>query len=442
MTTQIGRAALSLENIPDISFNGDQITLGGRFTHGTAAQLLAARDQIRGLCPNPDGTIVPILLGKDSSLNGFYNVTSATVDVGQGALDPYDPVRNATWQVQATRLPDFQMPGVELDLWGGFLTGNGIGAAKTDAIPWVAFSDKALDLALDSTIWTSQGSKTLGDGSNLSTFTTSVDGFQHARVPFAVRPESWYLGSCQMEWSYDGGATWTPLTSRQLPNTYQGGAHPAAMWRMTNQNIRVTQHGGAGNPQIDLQFFVGSWSAHTKTINLLHSNPATGTLFDVITSLSVTRYTPEILALRLGVASQTGSPNFTQHAYSIDLVLRRGAAFLEVGFQQVIPNLSDTIGLSLATTETSTTISALPAGVHSGVTASSFDSDGNYYIIASSDSVSTDTTHCGISKALAGGATLEHVQMLVGYTTPASTAAPLGAMLGDFHAETRFVGRL
>jgi len=440
VTLTIGRIGLdgSLGEPSSLTYVGDQVTLAGTAKGLSSSQWQALRDQFRGLI-NPDGVVVPITSVNDSSINGFYSVDS----VSPPPMDPNGQYGGwFNWQVQATRIPDSQMPGVELDLWGGFLTGNGIGAAKTDAIPWVAFSDKALDLALDSTIWTSQGSKTLGDGSNLSTFTTSVDGFQHARVPFAVRPESWYLGSCQMEWSYDGGATWTPLTSRQLPNTYQGGAHPAAMWRMTNQNIRVTQHGGAGNPQIDLQFFVGSWSAHTKTINLLHSNPATGTLFDVITSLSVTRYTPEILALRLGVASQTGSPNFTQHAYSIDLVLRRGAAFLEVGFQQVIPNLSDTIGLSLATTETSTTISALPAGVHSGVTASSFDSDGNYYIIASSDSVSTDTTHCGISKALAGGATLEHVQMLVGYTTPASTAAPLGAMLGDFHAETRFVGRL
>ena len=441
MTLTIGRIGLdgSLGEPSSLTYVGDQVTLAGTAKGLSSSQWQALRDQFRGLI-NPDGVVVPITSVNDSSINGFYSVDS----VSPPPMDPNGQYGGwFNWQVQATRIPDSQMPGVELDLWGGFLTGNGIGAAKTDAIPWAALPVSAVDVALDPSIWSTlasggfSGVVSGADRRDVQLFQSSVDGFQHDRIAWAAQPGSWYDGACVFEWSYDGGSTWTPMTGRQLPPF----APLAPAWRITNQFMQVTQPAAATAAQLNFQHWVPSGAPHwstAKTVDLLHSNPATGNIFG-ISSITITRYTEAIITVRLGLTYGIASLGFPIHYYSVDLVLRRGSPFLEIGFQQVVPNLSGTVGLVVDPAQSSTAISALPGSTHSGIITNS-----DAFIIASSDAVTNDTTNGGISKSITGGATPQHVQMLAGYQIDSSvpTAQLLQMILGTFHAETRFVGRL
>lgn len=385
MTLQIGR--ITLDNPMRQYQAGNLFGFEGWINDTDINAVKALRQGLVGHVGNVDEPVVPVVASYDSHLDGFYRVRAAEVEIAEGghALKVY------RWFAELERVSDYSAPLVESILVAPTVRTNGSSVA--DGIDWHAIPDsmyaQSYDVGQD--IPSPAGLlDTENEGANSiahirRTSGTNID-LEDATALYYSKVDDWYDGACLLEYDYTGSGDWYPVVGRQVRNFTAIG--DPDRWRLGNGILRVV-HGTSNDTELEVSRWLQGSSAYStaKTFELGDgSAPSTATTRGTV---SVLRNSPEIVTIRIG-ATDNGERRIT-----IDLTLKRGCPWIEVVFGCRYTSGLNGFGIQMAESETTEDLdnpTAFSGLEDAGIKATSADGDGLYYFLASSGTVTLNTS--------------------------------------------------
>lgn len=354
-TLSIGRIGLDLDLDPAsirITAAYDRtIVITGEIAPASAAEAITIRNELYRMT-EIEGLILPVVFSSDPTLNGYYRLVSAMVDVIETSLSGWYPFSIALDRVGADSRIAIQARTV-----GGLRVNEHSITTGTyeplSVAPPGFFTHDHAGLA-----WTSF-TRTTDDG-NVTCF--QITDFDVDPI-FSLPVANYYKGGAKAEI----GTTLRVLAGLDCENLPKN-------WRIGNGLIRVTPN--ATNGRLEVSHYDGtSW----ETAKIYQFKIA-GTEVGDWQSVSVMKNDPSIVVIRL----QAG----TTSRLTLDLTLKRGHRIVE---GRVNRDVSSTFEVLRNTTEAATAITG-------GIRATSNDGDGNRYVIASNEVPgSKDTTNGGIT---------------------------------------------
>jgi len=368
MTLTIGRCGLDVthDNVQSIDDSGDRVQIQGWLYTSSLADAKVLRQQLLGHVNNPDEPVVPVTWSSDSSLDGFYRVTGASVGA-QHEQRNYDNFI-FPFSVDLERVDGTGMSALaECNQVVALRTNpHGITTGSWLPLPWLQ------DVGIDSfirngttSVYMSGTVARSGENSGLwmsSDSTPSIfpgTGFSQILLPAS----SWYTGGCRVE----VGSSFRYAVGRQI-------VRDLTNWRISNGLVRVIANASAG-AQIDVQWHNGtSWSS-TKSFAVTLSGSAYTTYTAAPTSMHILRNSPERVTIRVVSAGTV----------FIDLSIRRGSRIVEVNATESTGINASSWGVKRTSTEASTALTG-------GIRATSNDGDTNRFVLsgAGSNAITTD----------------------------------------------------
>ena len=345
--------------------------LDGVVQCSSAAQMKAVRQNVLGL-GEIDEPVVPVVFSDDSDFDGFYEVTSSSVDTAQ----EWVAQNRVRWSVSLARLPDYALPQIEAQLFGGF-------RANSHAItptPELWFPNTVYNVAWSvSTGVSFAGPRTCADGTTVGLFgrSSSTSAAERTVLRYAIAPANWYDGACRVEVSY--GGTYYPVVGR---NPYS--LLSSTGWRITNGRLRVAPSSTAGRLDVSIYDTAGAtWE--TTTFKLYTSSAASD--IDSVLTFAVLKNAPDEVVVRVGLReSITGAaPSTLRH--TLDITLRRGAHHAEFYWT------CDT-GTTLGYVKPNSAIASTT--LTGGIRATANDAAGNRYVIYTPRAKTNDLVNGGL----------------------------------------------
>ena len=358
----IGRVGLDVvvSEIESLGFSGDALSLSGVLLADTLNDVKVLRQQLVGYVGNGDEEIVPVTWDEDSTLDGFYRVTSVEV-----STVPASYVANwFRFSLGLERVSGYAGPLMETIVTGAVRT-NTHSITSANAVAVVGVPDAANEFY---------------DSSGEDTFTRpSADGLvrlvaadAYTRTQtFSVDPGDWYAGAARIEY----GTSYRVAVGQQIPSERE-------TWRLSNGIIRV-------RPNAD-GFAVSVFNGTTWDPEKVFALSGAGVLFgavDLAYGLRVLRNSPEecIVRIPVSIPSAILSAIGTSVRVDIDLALRRGERVVR-GFLASTADVK--WGVEASTAEAATALTG-------GIRATANDANGNRYVLSSPQAVTNDLTQGG-----------------------------------------------
>lgn len=362
MALTIGRAGKTLV-LPEPTTWDTQnglVTLTGYFQISPVTDAMRLRDQLLGYQDNWDEPIVPVTVGSEPRLTGYYRVNGVRITTDVEALNSgfvaYEVALQSVW--------GYAQPQFESIMTGALLT-NAVGAVAADAYAFHVAPAACTEYVYFATPSTS-GTRSSADGTlNLFATTGSVPS---GSIRFYLTPANFYIGACTIE----QGSPLQPVVGRS------GLQNDTVNWRLSNGLVRVTANATAG--KIDVSHWISaSWSA-VKTYKFTGTNRG---LINAITAITILRNSTEECAIRLTCTGATGTPV----PIFVDISLRRGDRLARI-YITVNTTFNDTWAVFRNSVEAATAITygAVTLG---GFRATANDGDGNRYVLLSYQAATT-----------------------------------------------------
>lgn len=377
---QIGRVGSDSDwswDVSDLAADGDRLSLSGSVMVGAVAQPAAriahVRDQIRGLAGNPDEPVVPLIWTEDTSLNGFYRVESAGVEMA-----PVSLVGGVgTWRADLVRVASSSSPLIESwTSFGGPIPHSWAAYTSTYGSYWIPSTQTSYWGSSGGAAWVvaSSPTRTTADGSIMA---RAFPGVTAASTVYAVRTQwsvpvgDWLDGAATIEANV-GGVLFAPVVGRHLPASYH-----ATGWRLSNGIIRVSpQSGGAWR--------VSVWdgAAWENTDFVLSGNSFAGD-FTAVEHVVVVRNSPEEVAVKCLLRKTTPGVGVA----TVDVVLRRGDLHATFTAQTTDSLSSDSWRMRASSAVAATVVT--DGGVTIGIRQTTAVS-GNRWVLTSDHAVTAD----------------------------------------------------
>lgn len=363
MTLTIGRCGLDVthDNVQSIDDSGDRVQIQGWLYTSSLADAKVLRQQLLGHVNNPDEPVVPVTWSSDSSLDGFYRVTGASVGA-QHEQRNYDNFifpfsvdleraapTNAVGQAQV-----FVVGGKRTNSHGITTAYQALvaGGSSSSAAASDGNSDYNKSRAGEAgTVWAYDANTELGAGTVGS-----------SRSTVAVTPANWYTFAPKLE---IGTGTKRVVAGKECDNL-------PLNWQISNGFLRVSSSGSGS--VINVEAHNGtSWSTakgyQIAAQNALASYVSLGTF----SALQILRNGPDKVTIRLS----SSMLYFTNISYParVDISLRRGARHVEILASFGATATSRTWRLLRTSAETGVALTG-------GVQANANDANGHRYVVA------------------------------------------------------------
>lgn len=346
--------------------------LDGVVQCSSAAQMKAVRQNVLGL-GEIDEPVVPVVFSDDTDFDGYYAVTSSSVD-----LSPEWTSKNRVrWFVGLQRLPDYARPQIETVMFGGF-------RANSHAITplpqlWIPNTATALYTTMSTGASAYTGSRTCEDGSVLGQVSAAGARYAAERklTQFLLSASDWYDGACRVEVNY--GGTYYPVVGR---NPYS--LLSSTGWRITNGRLRVAPSSTAG--RLDVSIYDTGGATWETTAFKFYTSGA-GSDIDSILSFAVLRNAVDEVVVRLVLQESITGTVPTTYRHTMDLTLRRGAHHVECYWTQ---DSGTNLGYVKPNTVTASTT------LTGGIRATSNDAAGNRYVIYTPRGKTNDLVNGGL----------------------------------------------
>lgn len=371
MTLQIGRWGLhhTGTEVTRWEIDGDTVDCAGWMRDSALADLKALREQGLGLNNNRDEPVVPVVWSDDTTQNGYYEVVawSCEYDLAE-TLQVNGGFYYLNWKARLRRVPGWQAPAIET-LTNGSVRTNAhfVTAADTvtfHAVPYASegFSSYSLTLSIDDAMETADGASTMrlfyDQAVNTNVFFDSAQRFY-------CPPGNYYNAACRVLVDSQH------IVGRQCTNS------PTA-WTIHNGILKV-------EPGSNGVLTVSTWEDASDAWEGFdfEFGRYTGSVWDDFTinphSVSILRNSPEVVGIRL--VYRGGYVTFNHS--TVDLWLRRGAAFVEVYFSSS-GGVTGQWGVGRATTDAGTSAT--------GGLVDTVATSGNEWALGSPSTVTKDTT--------------------------------------------------
>lgn len=414
MAITIGRVGASptLEDPQSIDFDGERLRFSGLSRASSVANALVLRDQLRGLAANIDEPVVPILFTDSTydQLEGLYRI-----DGVQARLNETDAaLGDVSWQMQATRVANYQAPVIESRVVMTWLSNSHTIASTTARHEWgIPYISTEVYPQAGSTDGT--GVLDLGDGGSLTylhylsvaaggnPFSSGVGTWQ-----WTTNLSTWYSGSCKI--TMDGNT----VVGRQAVDT-------PTSWTMSNGMVRISASATAG--AWDIEWWDGTQWDTAKAFRPF----SFGNNVDGFWHVGILRNSPEATTIRLGLSNPTG------YTVNADLTIRRGSRWVTVVFS----GTSAQWGVRRTSAEASTAVTG-------GIRATSNDASGNRFLLASQNAFTQDLTNAAIWLTTGAERSIFGIGCEVGgsgASSPWTATAQIARFFGPVHETVRVVGR-
>ena len=371
----IGRAGLepALLALSEVEFDGvSGVELGGTIRGARSlAELVAVRDQVRGLEGNRDEPVVPVVCAGDPSLDGFYRVSGSrvgsdpTMRLSTGSVLP--------WSVSLERVAGSASPVFDTRLLHAVRSGSAVTPASSDplhGVPPTTTVYRRGSNGLGSLV-----ERSIADGGSVYVSVWAGNDSQ-ANAEWQAAPDGVYRGSASVL-RVDGG-TGYPIVGKDV----DGDLDPNRGWSLSNGLVSVRPSEGLGGTAGCIT--VLSWAGSGfESANVLSFTVAASTL-DSFAAVSILRNSPEATTVRLQAERQDG-----RTFASIDITIRRGDRTV----QDVLrPSASSAMSVNNTTT-------ALGTAITGSVRVTSNDADGNRAVMTTAvgtlSTVSNPISHTG-----------------------------------------------
>jgi hypothetical protein len=400
MTMTIGRiTGLRPSNIQR---SGERVTITGAILAASATELRMRWAQIRGLAGNEDEPIVPVTWTIDTTLDGYYWVRGVSVS-------PIGPEKgvNGRFAIELERVGGgFAKPAIEVNYVMADITNpHGVTERGRIGVPNTGQEVNPFPLVFaPSYITTETGAVAL-----ISPEPIAEPLPRSGTVRYWVPPVDFYDGAATLEVLV--GATWYPVTGRQLPTNF-------TRWRLTNGWFRfgptvtatpfyMLAEGWNGSAWITVGTFErglfngGSWTRHDfgATNPTFATIPGTSTL----SVPQILRNGPETVTIR--IPQVYGFESWS---------LARGEAFVRGYYQDTAAVAS---GGSIQYGVASSTAIAVTDGVYGMVRTTA--SSGFKFFVAETVANTVDTTNARVY-ATSG---VNALNFAIGFSTPTTFGA-------------------
>lgn len=348
--------------------------LSGVVQCSSAAQMKAVRQNVLGL-GELDEPVVPVEFSDDTDFDGFYEVTSSSVDTSAEFVSK----NRVAWSVGLRRIPDYALPQIEAVLFGSFRSNSH--AITPLSLLW--FPSSAFNVyASISPSRNSFGTvtRTTDDGSVLGYYprSGSSSAAERATLQYMIGPSDWYDGACRVEVNY--GGTYYPVVGR---NPYS--LLSSTGWRITNGRLRVAPSATAG--RLDVSVYDTSGAAWETTTFKLYTSTG-GSDIDAILTFAILRNSPEEVVVRLGLQESITAVVPTKFRHTLDLTLRRGEHHVECYWTTEQGSVLGYVKPNTVTASTTLT---------GGIRATSNDAAGNRYVIYTPRGKTNDLVNGGLN---------------------------------------------
>lgn len=368
----IGRAFDGIDvDVREASWSGRQLRIAGDVYLGAVAAgsragtAAALRDRLLALADSVDEPVVPVTWSEDSTVDGWYQVTGASVDYSVASLnDGY-----ATWNcdllaVQGTpqieALTSFGVVNNDIPLTNATLASQSGGTI-------VGLPGSAVDSYGTGGTFTSRGAaqtRTSSDGT-VAIMAGSATSLPSSTLSvWTVAPADAYEGACSIRGTYGGVASQLCLGREMSP---LGGSGLV----ISNNLIRC---GFTAGGQLSIQAYdAGAWrTVGPSAFNLTATQSPSGTSSFTLncsaaSNVTVLRNAPEMASVRLVNISGTAV-----RRYWLDVTVRRGSRIVE--FVLWASDLGIRASVAPSTSTASTAITG-------GLRQTSNDANGNRFVI-------------------------------------------------------------
>jgi hypothetical protein len=369
MALTLGRAGKTLA-LPEPSLWDNQngrVTVRGSFQLSPVTDSLRLRDQLLGYQDNWDEPIVPVVVGSEPRLTGYYRVLGVYISTDVEAL-------NSGWvryEMALQQVMGFTQPLFESIISGSLLT-NAVGAVLADVMGFhtvPTIPGTGADYS-EQPVTNNYSARTSADGSVDFYYSPSaLSGSAHSMCP----PVNFYTGAA----TFEQGSPLQPVVGRGL-------AQPDLVnWRLSNGLVRVTW---VSSSILGVSHYNGStWSAVKQ---YAFSSPAVGP-----TSISILRNSVEETTMRMSAVA--GGNN----TLNVDISLRRGDRIVRIYMSSSF-SITPKIARGTAEAATAITYGAVTLG---GFRATANDGDGNRYVLLSYQSAATsDLVNGALTRGASG----------------------------------------
>lgn len=363
MTLTIGRCGLDVthDNVQSIDDSGDRVQIQGWLYTSSLADVKVLRQQLLGHVDNPDEPVVPVTWSSDSTLDGFYRVTGASVGA-QYEQRNYDNFI-FPFSVDLERVHGTTVACIAEAIQTVALRTNsyGITTASWVALPFVQSFTPLTAFIRNSTTTVALQTARLGE-STMYTADAAALFPGSASAQIVVPPSEWYTGACRVE----VGSSFRKAVGRDIVNDLTN-------WRISNGMVRISANVTTGS-QLDVQWHNGtSWST-TKSFEVTYGGAAYTGYGVAPRSVHILRNSPERVTVRV-----------TVNVIAIDLSVRRGSRTVEVGIAVVDGISTLAHGVKRTSVEAATALTG-------GIRATSNDGDTNRYVLSAggSGAITTD----------------------------------------------------
>jgi hypothetical protein len=358
----IGRVGLDLDlEATDLRLTSRQdslLQIRGEVAPANSGEATSIRDELSKMAD--EGLILPVTLSSDPTIDGFYELSDVTLDVGIASLSGYYPFR-----ASLRRLGSEGKIAIESRLTVGLRS-----------------NDHSINFGTSEPFWSAAdiGDNTveLGAASGLTTLNRSASGSLtiviYRDVPNTLLSiihgqdaGNYYSGAAVVE----VGATLRVVSGRDSENQPMN-------WRLSNGLIRVSPDGTNG--RLSVEHFDGTVWETAKVYTLEEGGAEIGQ-WDY---LAILRNDPAAVTIRLVERQAGAAPVY------LDLTLRRGSRFIEGYLARQKDTATTSWNVEHTTAEAGTSLTG-------ALRATANDADGNRYVIGSSKTMTKDTTQGGIA---------------------------------------------
>jgi hypothetical protein len=192
MTMTVGRFGLGASQgdtiIKSVSTSGKTVSVRGLIGLDPGPALDATAEQINALADDPFEDFIPVTFDHAPRLNGYYYVTGASVELGEGSLI------TGWWpfSIELTRVANFTSPLIEASMLGALRPNS---QSVTAAIPWHAVPATSSGYGFLSSAAVSRVTRESVDGTlnvfNAGTFSPFYNSF----TTFTLPPANFYDGA-------------------------------------------------------------------------------------------------------------------------------------------------------------------------------------------------------------------------------------------------------
>ncbi len=344
-------------------------TLSGQILQTTLNDALYVRAELE----QQVGQLVPVTYTAETSLDGFYILESANIDV-RARNNPLQVGGYFPFSVRIRRIGSIGQVEHQSLLTGALIAnshGLVVGEVQFSHSPPVGALAYDGGSAGSPVAWT----RTTEDG----TIPVILDLDTGVDPKWAVDPGNYYDGGCYVNVN---SYTRSGLDAPNTPGT----------WEIGNKLVKVTPGGGgSSNGRIIVSHWDGSaYDAVTYNIKF-----ATTTVVPEWHYVTVIRNTAEVVTIRLVRDAEEAPATTNRHV--LDLTLRRGSLFVSAYYTWT--GGATTWSLDREATEASTAITPTGASSAMALRATANDGDGNRYVMGSSKSTTKDAANGGLDFA-------------------------------------------